>query len=200
MAGSSIRYTARAPEFRSTYELFFGRFFCTRPPPGVAAAEHSAGFCAQPHHHFGLAVRHRAGAAGVMLWFTAGLGWSGFFSIIIRPRVLGDLRRQRLHRFDCQPGQRRLRPACRLGAHPLPLPRPPHRRRAGGPAFRLAHRGRRHCASPRSTPRMAGSARCSTPLRPPDRVFAVRHRGRDDVRLAALHRPHRAAGHRGSGG
>jgi sulfate transport system permease protein len=28
---------------------------------------------------------------GVMLWFTAGLGWSGFFDIILRPRVLGDL-------------------------------------------------------------------------------------------------------------
>jgi len=27
----------------------------------------------------------------VMLWFTAGLGWSGFFDIILRPRVLGDL-------------------------------------------------------------------------------------------------------------
>jgi sulfate transport system permease protein len=27
----------------------------------------------------------------VMLWFTAGLGWSGFFNIILRPRVLGDL-------------------------------------------------------------------------------------------------------------
>jgi sulfate transport system permease protein len=27
----------------------------------------------------------------VMLWFTAGLGWSGFFAIILRPRVLGDL-------------------------------------------------------------------------------------------------------------
>jgi sulfate transport system permease protein len=27
-----------------------------------------------------------------MLWFTAGLGWDGFFSIITRPRVLGDLR------------------------------------------------------------------------------------------------------------
>ena len=32
------------------------------------------------------------GPLGVMLWFTAGLGWSGFFSIITRPRVLGDLR------------------------------------------------------------------------------------------------------------
>jgi sulfate transport system permease protein len=28
---------------------------------------------------------------GVMLWFTAGLGWSGFFDIVLRPRVLGDL-------------------------------------------------------------------------------------------------------------
>jgi sulfate transport system permease protein len=28
---------------------------------------------------------------GVMLWFTAGLGWSGFFGVILRPRVLGDL-------------------------------------------------------------------------------------------------------------
>jgi sulfate transport system permease protein len=28
---------------------------------------------------------------GVMLWFTAGLGWSGFFDVILRPRVLGDL-------------------------------------------------------------------------------------------------------------
>jgi sulfate transport system permease protein len=27
----------------------------------------------------------------VMLWFTAGLGWHGFFAIISRPRVLGDL-------------------------------------------------------------------------------------------------------------
>jgi sulfate transport system permease protein len=27
----------------------------------------------------------------VMLWFTAGLGWSGFFDIVLRPRVLGDL-------------------------------------------------------------------------------------------------------------
>jgi sulfate transport system permease protein len=32
------------------------------------------------------------GPLGVMLWFTAGLGWDGFFSIITRPRVLGDLR------------------------------------------------------------------------------------------------------------
>jgi sulfate transport system permease protein len=31
------------------------------------------------------------GPLGVMLWFTAGLGWSGFFDIILRPRVLGDL-------------------------------------------------------------------------------------------------------------
>ncbi len=28
----------------------------------------------------------------VMLWFTAGLGWQGFFNTILRPRVLGDLR------------------------------------------------------------------------------------------------------------
>ncbi len=27
----------------------------------------------------------------VMLWFTAGLGWQGFFDIISKPRVLGDL-------------------------------------------------------------------------------------------------------------
>jgi sulfate transport system permease protein len=27
----------------------------------------------------------------IMLWFTAGLGWQGFFDIILRPRVLGDL-------------------------------------------------------------------------------------------------------------
>jgi sulfate transport system permease protein len=26
-----------------------------------------------------------------MLWFTAGLGWDGFFAVILRPRVLGDL-------------------------------------------------------------------------------------------------------------
>ncbi len=31
------------------------------------------------------------GPLGVMLWFTAGLGWSGFFDVILRPRVLGDL-------------------------------------------------------------------------------------------------------------
>jgi sulfate transport system permease protein len=31
------------------------------------------------------------GPLGVMLWFTAGLGWRGFFDIILRPRVLGDL-------------------------------------------------------------------------------------------------------------
>ena len=31
------------------------------------------------------------GPLGVMLWFTAGLGWEGFFDIITRPRVLGDL-------------------------------------------------------------------------------------------------------------
>jgi sulfate transport system permease protein len=31
------------------------------------------------------------GPLGVMLWFTAGLGWHGFFAIISRPRVLGDL-------------------------------------------------------------------------------------------------------------
>jgi len=31
------------------------------------------------------------GPLGVMLWFTAGLGWGGFFAIITRPRVLGDL-------------------------------------------------------------------------------------------------------------
>jgi sulfate transport system permease protein len=29
---------------------------------------------------------------GVMLWFTAGLGWRGFFEVITRQRVLGDLR------------------------------------------------------------------------------------------------------------
>jgi sulfate transport system permease protein len=32
------------------------------------------------------------GPLGVMLWFTAGLGWGGFLGIITRPRVLGDLR------------------------------------------------------------------------------------------------------------
>ena len=32
------------------------------------------------------------GPLAVMLWFTAGLGWNGFFAIISRPRVLGDLR------------------------------------------------------------------------------------------------------------
>jgi sulfate transport system permease protein len=31
------------------------------------------------------------GPLGVMLWFTAGLGWDGFFAVILRPRVLGDL-------------------------------------------------------------------------------------------------------------
>jgi sulfate transport system permease protein len=31
------------------------------------------------------------GPLAVMLWFTAGLGWSGFFGIVLRPRVLGDL-------------------------------------------------------------------------------------------------------------
>ncbi len=29
---------------------------------------------------------------GVMLWFTAQLGWHGFLAAILRPRVLGDLR------------------------------------------------------------------------------------------------------------
>jgi sulfate transport system permease protein len=28
---------------------------------------------------------------GVMLWFTAGLGWAGFFGVILKPRVMGDL-------------------------------------------------------------------------------------------------------------
>ncbi len=32
------------------------------------------------------------GPLAVMLWFTAGLGWDGFFAIVLRPRVLGDLR------------------------------------------------------------------------------------------------------------
>jgi sulfate transport system permease protein len=32
------------------------------------------------------------GPLAVMLWFTAGLGWDGFFAIVRRPRVLGDLR------------------------------------------------------------------------------------------------------------
>ena len=31
------------------------------------------------------------GPLGVMLWFTAGLGWHGFFAILLHPRVLGDL-------------------------------------------------------------------------------------------------------------
>ncbi len=31
------------------------------------------------------------GPLGVMLWFTAGLGWHGFFAIIMRPRVRWDL-------------------------------------------------------------------------------------------------------------
>jgi len=31
------------------------------------------------------------GPLGVMLWFTAGLGWRGFFSILAHPRVIGDL-------------------------------------------------------------------------------------------------------------
>jgi sulfate transport system permease protein len=31
------------------------------------------------------------GPLGVMLWFTAGLGWHGFFSILAHPRVMGDL-------------------------------------------------------------------------------------------------------------
>jgi sulfate transport system permease protein len=31
------------------------------------------------------------GPLGVMLWFTAGLGWHRFFNILLRPRVLGDL-------------------------------------------------------------------------------------------------------------
>jgi sulfate transport system permease protein len=32
------------------------------------------------------------GPLAVMLWFTASLGWDGFFGVILRPRVLGDLR------------------------------------------------------------------------------------------------------------
>ncbi|HTJ89485.1 MAG TPA: sulfate ABC transporter permease subunit CysT [Acidocella sp.] len=32
------------------------------------------------------------GPLAVMLWFTASLGWHGFFAIITRPRVLADLR------------------------------------------------------------------------------------------------------------
>jgi sulfate/thiosulfate transport system permease protein len=32
------------------------------------------------------------GPLAVMLWFTASLGWHGFFSIVTRPRVLADLR------------------------------------------------------------------------------------------------------------
>ncbi len=31
------------------------------------------------------------GPLGVMLWFTAGLGWHGFFAVAGQPRVLGDL-------------------------------------------------------------------------------------------------------------
>jgi sulfate transport system permease protein len=31
------------------------------------------------------------GPLGVMLWFTAGLGWQGFFGTLAHPRVLGDL-------------------------------------------------------------------------------------------------------------
>jgi sulfate/thiosulfate transport system permease protein len=32
------------------------------------------------------------GPLAVMLWFTAGLGWHGFLHIVLRPRVIGDLR------------------------------------------------------------------------------------------------------------
>src|ERR1700722_13033060 len=32
------------------------------------------------------------GPLAVMLWFTAGLGWHGFLNIVLRPRVLADLR------------------------------------------------------------------------------------------------------------
>src|ERR1700734_2118738 len=32
------------------------------------------------------------GPLAVMLWFTAGMGWSAFFATITAPRVLGDLR------------------------------------------------------------------------------------------------------------
>jgi sulfate transport system permease protein len=32
------------------------------------------------------------GPLAVMLWFTAGLGWRGFLHIVLRPRVLADLR------------------------------------------------------------------------------------------------------------
>jgi len=31
------------------------------------------------------------GPLGVMLWFTAGLGWEGFLGVVTQPRVLGDL-------------------------------------------------------------------------------------------------------------
>ena len=45
-----------------------------------------------------------------------------------------------------RPGQRRLRPARRLGADALRFPRPQASRRGGRPAFRAADRGRRHRA------------------------------------------------------
>lgn len=32
------------------------------------------------------------GPLGVMLWFTSGMGWRGFWGVITLPRVLGDLR------------------------------------------------------------------------------------------------------------
>ncbi len=81
MAASSTRFMQKAPDLSAT----LGHRLLWRKPsilPGFAPS------LTITLVWLGVIV---VGPLGVMLWFTAGLGWQGFFDELLHPRVLGDL-------------------------------------------------------------------------------------------------------------
>ncbi len=81
MAGSSIRSIQKAADLSATLSR---RFTWHKPSilPGFAPS------LTITLVWLGVIV---IGPLGVMLWFTAGLGWHAFFGVLLHPRVLGDL-------------------------------------------------------------------------------------------------------------
>ena len=128
---------------------------------------------------------------------TATMTWDAFWQTITDPRVVASYQLSIGASLVAAARQRRVRAARRVGAGPLSVSRPAHRRCADRSAVRAADRGRRHHADrDLRAERLAGSA--ARAVRHQGRVHAARRHGRADLHRPAVRRPDAAAGHRGS--
>ena len=116
------------------------------------------------------------------------------------PRIRARSRRfaaQLRHLAPRRLHQRRLRPDRRLGAGPLPFPRPPAARRLRRPALRPADRRRRHRAD-RALRAERLDRQPARAARHQGRLHAARHLDRAGLHRPALRRAHAPAGDGGA--